>query len=74
MESRAALCTIGSLSYHTYVLGKVWEEDTSFNVINESCLEIYPLSYIETKRLKYQVKNKITSILYKLIKEVVTQL
>ena len=34
----------------------------------------YPLSCIETKSLEYQVKNKITSIVYKLIKEAFTQI
>ena len=33
----------------------------------------YPLSCIETKRLEYQVKNKITrNIVYKLIREAFT--
>ena len=46
-----------------------------FNVLNESFLKIYPLPCIETKRLEYQVKNKITrSIVYKLIREAFTQI
>ena len=45
----------------------------SFNVINDSCANIYPLSCIKTKGLEYHVKNKITIIVYKLIKEAFTQ-
>ena len=37
--------------------------------------KIYPLSCIETKRLEYQVKNKITrSVVYKLMREAFTQI
>ena len=32
---------------------------TSFNVINNSCLTIFPLSSIQSKTLEYRVKKKL---------------